>query len=379
MICVAVPGKFSFGTGGVTNVILRMNEHIKKGICFDYLLATPLKSTEYAGYIQNMGGQVLELKKSRIPVVNIVILMHSAIKILKNNRYPICYINSSAALSMFFWGVIARASKIPVVIGHSHSSRMDAKFPLRVVKTFCHYVIKPLLPLIIDEYLTCSEKAAAWMYPRSIRKSVIYINNPVDIDRYVFNPTTRNIKRVEYHLEGKFVVGHVGRFAYQKNHYFLLKVFKEILKRRADAVLFLIGDGPLYAEVKKLVKKTGLEDHVSFLGTTPLVHEYMQMFDMFLLPSRFEGFPLVGIEAQCSGLPCFFSETITEESDITGNCHFLPLKKNPAQWADEILRYTNSFVRKDCSELVRQKGYDVHTCVEQLTEVLTATLKGKDL
>jgi glycosyltransferase involved in cell wall biosynthesis len=152
----------------------------------------------------------------------------------------------------------------------------------------------------------------------------------VDIGRYVFNQAERNIKRDEYHLEGKFVVGHVGRFAYQKNHHFLLKVFNAILKQRANAVLFLIGNGPLYKKVERLVNKIGLGNHVIFLGTTPLVHEYMQMFDVFLLPSRFEGFPLVGIEAQCGGLLCVFSGAITDESDITGNCRFLSLKKNPA-------------------------------------------------
>ncbi|MDR2410137.1 MAG: glycosyltransferase [Bacteroidales bacterium] len=379
VIPTAVPGKFNFGTGGVTNVIFRINEHLEKYLCFDYLLATPLKRKEYAEYIQNMGGNVIELKKSKMPAVGVIVLMYSAVKILKRGRYSICYINSNAALGMFFWGIIAKASKIPVVIGHSHCSYMDARLPLRAIKTFCHYAIKPFLPLVIDEYLTCSSKAAAWMYPRSIRKAVVCINNPVDVDRYVFNSAIRNFKRAEYHLEGKFVVGHVGRFAYQKNHHFLLKVFKEILKRRVNAVLFLIGDGSLYEKVKKFAEKIGLENHVVFLGTTPLVHEYMQIFDVFILPSWFEGFPLVGIEAQCSGLPCFFSGAITEESDITGNCHFLSLKKRPGQWANEILRYTDSFVRKDCSGLVRQKGYDVQDCAGQLRDVFVASLKDKSL
>jgi glycosyltransferase involved in cell wall biosynthesis len=323
------------------------------------------------------GSNIIQLAKSRIPVLRNIISLFAVVHVLKANKYPVCYINSNTALSMLILGAAAKCAKIPVIIGHSHNSNIDAKFPARIVKLLLHYICRPFLPLVITDYLSCSQKAAAWMFPKPVTdsKKVTTIYNPVDLSKYAWNEPVRNEKRKEHSLEAKFVVGHVGRFAYQKNHSFLLKIFKELLKKRSDAVLFLIGEGPLQNEVKKEAAKSGIGEKVIFFGSTPLVHEYMQMFDVFLLPSRFEGLPLAGIEAQSAGLPCVFSDAITTEAGITGNCIFLPLKKSPREWAEAILDFAESFERKDCSGEVMKKGFDLRNSAEQLKKVFYGALQ----
>jgi glycosyltransferase involved in cell wall biosynthesis len=376
MIHIAVPGKFQFGTGGVTTVIYRINTVIAKKIVYEYISYGKSVDKKYIDMIKNIGSNIISICNCRIPIIkNITILFVSYI-ILKNNKYSICYINSSASLSLLYWGFIAKIAGVPVIIGHSHSSRMDAVFGIRIIKTIFHYLCRPLLPLVITDYLTCSSKAAEWMYPKSIINSnkIVLINNPIDISKYSYNTEIRNNKRKEHGLEDKLIIGHVGRLVYQKNHSFLLKIFKEILKKQNHAVLFLIGAGLLKKKIEKEAYGLGIRENVIFFGTTSVVHEYMQMFDIFLLPSRFEGLPVVGIEAQCSGLPCIFSDNITTEVDITNNCLFLPLKISPKQWAEETIRYKESFVRKDCSDMIKLKGFDIQDSANQLEKVFIDSL-----
>jgi glycosyltransferase involved in cell wall biosynthesis len=208
------------------------------------------------------------------------------------------------------------------------------------------------------------------MYSKYIRnkKAVIKINNAINIQKYTYNKNVRDKKRTENNFEDCFVIGHIGSFTYVKNHTFLLKFFMEILKKRENAILFLIGDGPLFSEIKKEACELGLADKVIFHGLTLEVNAYMQMFDVFVLPSWFEGMPLTGIEAQCAGLPCVFSDNVTREVDLTGNCQFLSLQDNPSVWAEKIIALT-SFQRKDNSGMVQEHGFDIQDSALKLKNV----------
>ena len=138
----------------------------------------------------------------------------------------------------------------------------------------------------------------------------------------------------------KFVIGHVGRFCYQKNHDFLIDVFYEVQKEDKDTILLLIGEGELKEELQEKVKKLNIQDNVIFLGTTDKVQNYLQAMDLFVLPSRFEGLPVVGIEAQASGTKCLFSSNITRETKITENTEFLDI--NIQEWKKAILNCKNT-------------------------------------
>lgn len=153
------------------------------------------------------------------------------------------------------------------------------------------------------------------------------IYNAADREKFTYRENIRHEVREELGLRGKFVIGHIGNFCYQKNHRFLMEVFRETLRRREDAALLLAGDGGRFEETKKLAEDMGIAERVLFLGRRSDADRLYQAMDVFLLPSNFEGLPIVGIEAQSAGLPCMMSDRITREAKITKDCIFLPVKR----------------------------------------------------
>ena len=188
----------------------------------------------------------------------------------------------------------------------------------------------------------------------------------MDLEKYKFDEIERQRTREKYELENKFVIGHVGRFSYQKNHDFLIDVFYEIIKRNPNAMLLLIGYGELEQKIKEKVLRLGLDPNVIFIGKTEDLAKYYNAMDCFVLPSFYEGLPVVGIEAQAFGLPCVFSSEITPETKILDTCSFLSLEESADIWAERILQNQN-LKRNDNNELIKSAGYDLKEEVRKLT------------
>lgn len=261
-------------------------------------------------------------------------------KILEEGHYDAVYFNISTAIDL----IAAKAAKDAGVerrMLHSHSSGNDCESKMkRLVFNRIHGICKHFLYHYGTEFYGCSIKAGDWLFPRKIVASDKFqvIHNAVDRKKFSYDPERRKKIREELGCgQEAYVYGHVGNFCYPKNHYFLLEIFKEIVKLQPEARLWLVGDGPRFEEVKRRVKEMGLEDQVEILGRRSDADALYQGMDAFLLPSNFEGLPIAGIEAQSSGLPCFMSDAITKESKITRDCYFLPLKKDPATWAKKIV------------------------------------------
>lgn len=260
--------------------------------------------------------------------------------LIRKEGYEIVYLNISTAMD----GVAAFAAKscrVPRRILHSHSGGNDCEsWKKRVLFDFLQKVCRPFFHKAGTEFYGCSRTAGYWMYPARVVDSekfrVIY--NAVDRERFCYRPEIRETLRKEMNLENKFVIGHVGNFCYQKNHEFLIRIFEKIHQKRPESVLLLVGKGVRYEQVQEQVQKAGLEHAVRFLGWRSDVDQLFQAMDVFLLPSNFEGLPTVGIEAQCTGLPCVISTSVTEETRITDRCSFVSLEDSPEKWAEEVLR-----------------------------------------
>lgn len=166
-------------------------------------------------------------------------------------------------------------------------------------------------------------------------------------------------------IEGKKVIGHVGRFNPQKNHEFLIDIFNEVYKKNKNVVLLLVGDGYLKEKIEDKVKKLQLEDSVRFLGVREDIPELMQAMDLFLFPSQFEGLAVVMVEAQAAGLKVITSTGVTTESNITNNVNFIDLNKGPQYWADIVIN--SDFRRKDYTKQIINKGYDSSNNVKWLS------------
>lgn len=277
-------------------------------------------------------------------------------KILKNNEYDVIHIHSGSIFSLYTVAKLAKKSGIKKVIIHSHSTG---------VNSLKHNIIKKItnnkLEKYVDVFLACSEEAAKWKFPNEVilQKKYKIIKNGVDIDIFKFNNDKRQKIRDEYNIQNKNVILNVGRFSKEKNQTFLIDIFKEIKKINSNAYLILIGgSGPLKDEIKNKVEKDNLNEDVLILENINNVFEFLQAADVFVLPSLYEGFPVVAVEAQASGLPIICSDSITKEAYITPNCSFISLNDNIDIWAKKINEELKR-KRTNYEEKIRNRGFDI--------------------
>lgn len=259
----------------------------------------------------------------------------------------------------------ARKNGVKVCISHSHNTKMS-EYPLRAIRNriLCFNIAKQA-----DYLASCSEVAGEFLYGKIFRnaENKILIHNAIDIEKYAFCPLTRKIIRSEIGVENKYVIGNVGSLKPQKNQSFLLDVYATFVKEHPEieSTLLLVGDGQLRQRLEKKAEHLNIQNQVMFLGVRKDVDAILQAIDLFILPSLYEGLPVVGVEAQAAGLPCLFSDTITKEVDIT-NVQYLPLKKMN-EWVDSIYQSIN-FVRTDTTALIRKNGYDIKNEAKKLTD-----------
>ena len=252
----------------------------------------------------------------------------------------------------------AKVNDIPVRIFHAHGTQIasDWKFLIK-------YVCKSFLPSNMNMHFTCGIEAAKFYFGKEIVKNGDYelITNAIDVEKFQFNKITRDIFRAKYKLDGKYVIGHIGRFMKQKNHTFLLDVFYELQKNNPYAMLVLLGDGELMDKMKLKAAKMKMEDKVLFVGNVSNANEWYQAFDCFVLPSVWEGLPVVGVEAQDADLPCVFSDSITKEIAFSDKAFFVPLSASIETWVKKINDMRQYSERTECMELIRKNGYDIVT------------------
>lgn len=322
-------------SGGLDTYLLHFIDAVwKEGMQIDLL--TNEANPGLKQHLEQYGSKLIEITTLRHPVKQ----FRQVKELIRKEKYDIVYLNVSTSMDMPA-AFAAKACHVPRRILHSHSGGNDCESLLKkVIFDFLQRVCRPVFYRAGNEYCACSVKAGYWMFPCHIVQSgnfqVIY--NAVDRERFRFRPEIRSKMREELGIEDRFAVGHVGNFCYQKNHAYLIHIFKALHEKRPDAVLLLVGQGIRFEDVKQQVKEEGLSEAVRFLGRREDVDRVLQAMDVFLLPSHFEGLPTVGIEAQCTGLPCVISDSVTEETRISDRCSFISLKESPERWADEVIR-----------------------------------------
>lgn len=216
--------------------------------------------------------------------------------------------------------ILAKRAHVPVRIVHAHSTNTLGG----PIWEILHRVNKLMIRRWANRYFACSQAASQWFYGKN--KSVI-MPNAIELERFRFDPDTRKCVRQRLGLEGKYVVGHVGRLCVVKNHAKLFQVFQKVHAINPDAVLLLCGDGELRQEIEEQIRELQLEKYVNLLGNIDNVNEILQGMDVFVLPSLFEGMPFSIVEAQASGLNCVISDAVTREADILHGNRFLSLSE----------------------------------------------------
>jgi len=331
-------------------------------IQFDFLANKPAPG-EYDEEIRRMGGQVFVspgLNPLHFPKYKrfVADLVHTdpEIKIVHAHNEAMGYYALKSA----------KDAGVRVRIAHAHNTQIirDYKYPLKLV-------CKQLLPGAATDYWSCGRDAGVYYYgEKRWRESGFILRNAINVPRFAFRQEERDRLRRLHGLDGCFVIGHVGRFNVQKNHSRLLDIFAEIVKAVPDARLALIGVGELEQPVKEKARALGFQDKTLFLGQMADVSGWYHAMDCFVLPSLFEGLPVVGIEAQAAGLPCFFSDRVTDEVLLSPEARRISLQAEDAEWAGEIMAARHSKTdRARGADVVRRAGYDIRTEAQKLQEI----------
>lgn len=321
---------------GIDKYLLNMLKAIDgKGYQIDFL--TNQIDEGLQNQLAQYGSKLYEIPTLKHPVKQIKQIK----KILKEGAYEVAYFNISEAFNCT--GLLASyLAKTPKRILHSHSSGCDSSSKMRWVKITLHNIAKQLLPVWANTFVTCSDKAAEWMFPKRVVKSgkVELILNGVYAELFAFSQEKRDAIRKQMNWEDKKILMHVGSFFYVKNHPFLLDIINNLRKQSDDYRLVLVGDGPLKPEIERMVQEGGLQNYVEFLGIRSDVADLIQGCDVFALPSHFEGLPLTAVEAQVSGTVCILSANITKDAKISELCEYASIE-DVNEWVEKILKHQN--------------------------------------
>lgn len=348
-------GQESFGMN-VVNALDSNKYHI------DFLTPYYVDNEKYKEILHKKGGEIYSLGLPFNPGGMKINVLKPIKGFLNSSKYDIVHINSG---STFFLAVAAYAAKhanVKKVIVHSHASGEKENFK--------HALIKKIAARSFyknaDEICAPSLEAARWKFStKLINTKLRIIKNGIDTNRFKFSSKKRKEIRNKLGVNNHLVLGHVGRFTSEKNQIFLIRLMSQMKDKNIKLVL--VGDGSEFSKVKNEVVKRNLLKQVIFVGRKSNPEDYMQAFDIFLLPSKYEGLGLVAIEAQCSGLPVITSNNVPEDINITPYVAFQSLD-NPTGWVKLISKFSK-LDRKDESEKIEKAGFDEKNLKKQITEL----------
>ena len=337
--------------GGVEAVVMNYYRHIDRTkIQFDFICDDDSTNIPYEE-IESMGGKII-----LIPPYQKFFKYHKKLKrVLSEGNYRIVHshINTLSVFSLF----VAKGANVPVRIAHSHSTTNKKEKKKNLMKQ----VLRPFSKLFATHYMCCSELAGRWLFGnREYDKENVYLlNNAIDLDKFKYDQEVRKEVRQELNInENTLVIGHIGRFVDQKNHSFLIDIFKEVYKKNNDSILLLAGQGPKVEEIKEKVRAYNLQDNVVFLGQRSDANRLYQAFEVFLLPSLYEGLPVVGVEAQATGLLCLLSNDMTQETKVLDTTVFLSID-DEKEWANLLLNRYKRIKRQDATMEFAESPFNI--------------------
>lgn len=340
---------------GIETMLMNYYRHIdREKVQFDFL-CNKIKPGAYDAEIKELGGRIY-----RTPGLN-PIKYPKYLKYMKelfkeHPEYQIVEAHNGA-LGVYALHA-AKVNDIPVRIFHAHGASItkDWKLPLKLV-------CKNRLKSNINKQFTCGIAAAECYFGKDAvdRGDYEFIPNAIEVECFLYNDSVRNEIRDKYNLNDKHVLGHVGRFMTQKNHTFLLEVFKALHEKDKKAFLVLLGDGELMEAMQEKSVQLGIENSVLFVGNVDNANAWYQAFDAFVLPSIWEGLPVVGVEAQAADLPCIFSDSITKEIALTDKVRFVSLSEKIDTWVSVIEESLSNNKRRNNLELITENNYNIKT------------------
>lgn len=336
---------------GMSAVIMQYIKNLNKTE-YSFSIFTDEIDSRFLPDLKNNGVQIIQSKMRR---KNQYKYYRELVQLFKKQHFDILHAHGNSA-TIAVELVAAKRCDVPMRIAHSHNTTCNHKI-----------IDKLLRPFFYASYthgIGCGVEAGKWLFKD---KPHVVIKNGVDLGEYAFDPELRDGIRRELGVTSQTIIGHIGRFTDQKNHIFLLDVFKRYLQLNPNSVLLLVGNGPLEEKTKDVAKELGIIDKVIFYGTTTKTSALYSAMDYFVFPSKYEGVPLTLVEAQANGLGCLISDKVSSEVIITSLIEVLSLE-SPNEWARRI---PIKFVREkeisiEAIGRLRENGFGIEEVVEKI-------------
>lgn len=346
--------------GGAESRTMDLYRHIdRQRVQFDFLVHTKQEG-HFDREIQELGGHIYHVPRFRIyNYFSYVKAMKDFFREHSDFRAVQGHMTSTASIYL----PIAKKAGVPITISHARSAGVD-----KGIKGVATRMLRQKLQERTDYMFTCSRLAGISVFgPKAVEEGkTVFMPNAIDCKKFDYDPVMRSKIREELGISDHYVIGHVGRFHYAKNHEYLIRVFAELCKRgRREYVLLLLGEGEKMEEIRHLVRELQVEDKVYFAGNKSNVYDYYQAMDYFVYPSRYEGLPGTVLEAQTSGLRCLISDSICEEVAVTELVHTMGIEQQPERWADYIEK-TQDYARISHFREVCEAGFDVEAQAEKM-------------
>lgn len=353
----------SLNKGGLETYIINVYNALNKNNYRFFFIAYD-KEIAYEKYLKNTGAEVIHVTSRS---VNPYRYIKELANIFKRNRIDVFWAHKTT-LSLCEAMILAKKYKVPVRMIHSHSSEnMGGKFTY-----IMHNLNKKFIRKEANVFLACSEVASKWFY--GDKKSII-MRNAINLERFKFDPKTRSRIRNELMIEDKFVVGHVGAFNNVKNHNKLLHIFKSFHEQEPNSILLLCGDGELRKDIENTIHELQIDNSVILLGMIDNVNEVLQAFDIYVMPSLFEGLPFSIMEALASGLICIVSDTISQESNVIGRNVSVGLDASNVEWVNIVRNFKTPIDRFWGYEEMKKCGFDIKDNVAKIELIINKKLQ----
>jgi len=347
---------FTQEQGGMESYIMEIYRHCDRSkLQFDFLNVQPF-SIAYKEEIEALGGNIFY-----VPLKGVDIKEHykKLDDLFKKNKYIGVYYQCNRKLISLDVFKYAKKYGVKKRVIHSHNS---TQAPVSFIEKMRQKNVELNMDKYVTDYFACSQQAGKWMFGN---RPFTVIKNSVDTNVFFYNEIAREKIRKKYNLEDKIVIGTVGRLVEAKNPRFMLEIFNKLQKKNKETVFLHVGNGTLMDEMVQKRDKYNWKDKYLFVGNKRNVADYMNAMEIFILPSLHEGFPIVLVEAQATGLPCLVADNITNTCNLTGKVDFLPIDNSTELWADKIIELAQT-KRKSEVEQIKQKGYDIVEISKQM-------------
>lgn len=353
--------------GGAESMIMNLFRSIdKEKFQFHFLYYTNDKCY-YDDEIKYLGGTIHRL--SPFSQSNIMIIIKDLQDLMRKQSIDVVHAHTSLSIGVVMYA--ARRAGVPIRIAHSHTTVDSRKASF--FRNMYNVGMKNLIKRYSNRYLMCGKEAGKFLYGDKYFKKAVILPNAIDLNKYDVSMDIIDKAKDSLSIsKDTLIIGQVGAFKETKNYKFTLKVARELKSRGINYKMLFAGEGELMDNCIEYAKQLDVEDNILFLGNRSDIHILMNVFDVLIMPSLYEGLPVTLIEAQATGLPSVISDNISRECDLELDLiTFLSLDDSISNWVDNIVKESNK-EKKDVKTIetrIKTKGYSIEESVELVSEI----------